>query len=273
MIWRFIDSGLCTPATNMAIDEAIMLELEKNPNHPVIRFYDWNPPTLSIGYNQEATKEADLDILSAKGYGFVRRPTGGRAVLHKHEVTYAVIATVQGILSGSVTQSYAVISEALSNGLHNLGIPAELEKGSVSSSSQRESANPCFSSTSRFELAVKGKKIVGSAQVRKNGILLQHGSILLNENQREMAEILPDLNEEKRKLLARYMERKTICVNQVSNRKITYEEVVAAITEGFRTVWESEIFNDLAEISVSEYNTALHLTESKYENDSWNLKK
>ena len=105
MNWRIIISGKKSPAENMAIDEAIFLGNIENTSPPTIRFYDWNPPTASFGYNQKIKNELDLDLLEKKGYAFIKRPTGGRLVLHKDEITYAVIAPAQERLKGSITDS------------------------------------------------------------------------------------------------------------------------------------------------------------------------
>ena len=179
----------------MAIDEAVMQEIIKGNSEPTIRFYDWNPPTLSFGYHQNFDDEIDLHEAEKRGFGYIRRPTGGRLVLHREEVTYSVIAPLRERLSGNITETYSEISLALAKGLRILGIMVEFEKGNLTSYHQRESANPCFTSTSRFELSYRNKKIVGSAQTRKDGVLLQHGSILLNFNLSQVAYVLPGLSD------------------------------------------------------------------------------
>ncbi|HNX00587.1 MAG TPA: biotin/lipoate A/B protein ligase family protein, partial [Candidatus Cloacimonadota bacterium] len=161
------------PEENMAIDEAILIGLENGFSEPTIRFYDWNPPTVSFGYHQDAEKETDMARIFSKGYGLIRRPTGGRLVLHKNEITYAVIAPLADHLQGNVIDVYSEVSQALAEGFRIMGIQVNFEKGSLSSREQREAHNPCFSSSSRYELSYQGKKIVGSAQVRKNNLFLQ----------------------------------------------------------------------------------------------------
>ena len=92
-VWRFIDSGNCSPAFNMALDEALLEWHSEGKIPPTIRFYGWNPPTLSIGYFQKVEKEIDMEAVKKYGLGFVRRPTGGRGVLHDQELTYSVIVS------------------------------------------------------------------------------------------------------------------------------------------------------------------------------------
>ena len=117
MKWRFLIDGKLSPAENMALDEAIFECVQDGRSLPTIRFYNWEPSTVSCGYNQEVAKEVDFAELKKHDYGFVRRPTGGRLVLHNNEVTYAVISPFEGRLSGNVTESYSEISKALAKGL------------------------------------------------------------------------------------------------------------------------------------------------------------
>ena len=269
MNWRIIISGKKSPAENMAIDEAIFLGNIEKTSPPTIRFYDWNPPTASFGYNQKILKELDLNILEKKGYAFIKRPTGGRLVLHKDEITYAVIAPAQGRLKGNITDSYSEISKPLALGLQNLGVNVEFEKGTLSSFSQKQAFNPCFTSSSRYELKYKNKKIVGSAQYRKNKCILQHGSILLNHNQSEVASLLPNVSSEQRERLSNYLAKKTICINQISKKKYSFEYAVSVIINAFKQCWSDDLFiedclNDTELIRIKELN-------KKFSSKKWNF--
>ncbi|MDO9577118.1 MAG: lipoate--protein ligase family protein [Candidatus Cloacimonadales bacterium] len=273
MKWRILNSGKCGSAENMAIDEAILSGIIKGTSLPTIRFYDWQSSTASCGYNQIAEKEVDFAALQKFGFGFVRRPTGGRLVLHDHEVTYAVIVPISGKLDGNVTESYSEISRALATGLKILGIEVELEKGNLSSAHQRQEANPCFASSSRYELAYRNKKIVGSAQVRKSGVLLQHGSILLNYNQSKLANIIPGLSEAERNRLSNYLANKTIAINEILEQPASYEDAVLALTAGFEKTWLFDTFAACKDIDIDERNEVLRLMNSKYLTDEWNKRK
>jgi len=242
MKWRILYSGKAEPAENMAVDEAIMNGVIKGTSPFTIRFYDWSPPTISCGFNQIASNEVDLNVVANSDYGFVRRPTGGRLVLHEDEVTYAVIAAIEGKLAGNITESYLASSKALAHGFKFLGVDVDLEKGSLSSIHQRQDLNPCFASSSRFELNYQNKKIVGSAQVRKEGVLLQHGSILLDHNQAKLAEFMPNLDAEKKVRLANYLAKKTISINQILSLPITFSEAVTGFTIGFEAFWHNDEF-------------------------------
>jgi len=273
MKWRILAQGKLSPAKNMAIDDAIFELIQEGKSTPLIRFYDWNPPTLSLGYHQSAMKEVDFEKLAEIGYGFVRRPTGGRLVLHKNEVTYAVIAPNDEHLAGNVLKSYGDISLALAEGLKLLDINVEFEQKELSSFSQREPVNPCFNSSSKYELAVQGKKVVGSAQVRKNGVLLQHGSIILDENQREIAYLMPGLSDKMRDRLANMMDNKTISINQALNKKVPYQEAVSKFVQGFRQAWENDEFEEIDDLLGFEKERAEELMKKKYSTDKWNLRK
>ncbi|KHF31133.1 Octanoyltransferase LipM [Anoxybacillus sp. BCO1] len=124
-VWRFIDSGNCSPAFNMALDEALLEWHSEGHFPPTIRFYGWNPPTLSIGYFQKVEKEIDMDAVKKYGLGFVRRPTGGRGVLHDKELTYSVIVSeAHPAMPQTVTEAYRVISQGILEGFRFLGLDA-----------------------------------------------------------------------------------------------------------------------------------------------------
>jgi len=262
-------SGKKSPSENMAIDEAILLGNIEKTSPPTIRFYDWNPPTVSFGYNQKIEKELDLEKLSKKGYAYIKRPTGGRVVLHKDEVTYAVIAPALGRLKGNITDSYSEISKPIALGLQNLGVNVEFEKGTLSSFSQKQQFNPCFTSSSRYELKYNNKKIVGSAQYRKNNCILQHGSILLNHDQSEVAYLLPNISFKQREKLFEYLSRKTTFINQISDREYSFEDAVSSIINAFRQCWVDDFFeedclNKIELVRINELN-------NKFSSKKWNF--
>lgn len=273
MKWRILQSGKNSPAENMAIDEAIMQSVIARKVLPTIRFYDWQPSTVSCGYNQAVDKEIDFEALQKFGFGFVRRPTGGRLVLHDQEVTYSVIAPLEGRFSGNVTQSYSVISQALAVGLKKMGITVELEKGSLDSQHQRQNGNPCFSSSSKYELKCNGRKIVGSAQVRSNNVLLQHGSILLNNDQSQVAYLLPDLLATQQEKLAKYLKRKTITVNANLSEPLDYKRASICLEQGFRESWSGDFFINHNDLTAEEIELSTHLENTKYLTDEWNNRK
>lgn len=271
--FRILWTGAGTPAWNMALDEAILEKVRVGESPPTIRFYFWDPPGLSLGYHQKAEREADPELLRAHGFELVRRPTGGRAVLHDGDLTYSVVAVDEERFAGGVQAAYREISMALCDGLRFLGIEAGLEMATESSDSQRNPANPCFSSAVNAELCVTGKKIVGSAQLRTGGVLLQHGAILLRKDQRGVADLIPGLTEPVRNRLRDKLARGTICIDDLLGREVDFADAVDAMVRGFQERWgESSLENatNWGVPSGAEHALAERLEQEKYGTMKWN---
>lgn len=169
----------------MALDEALMRRAV-HTGVPILRIYSWSTPTLSFGRNQSAIGRYDPERITARGIGVVRRPTGGRAILHHREVTYSVTAPVDAL--GSARESYARINRLLLYGLERLGVAARVETGV--GRAPRPTDAPCFEVPVAGELSVGGRKLAGSAQWRDGGGLLQHGSILVEDDQTAIADLM-----------------------------------------------------------------------------------
>lgn len=173
-VLRVFSDGSASGSLNMERDTALLAE-HKPGDDPILRLYRWEPAAVTIGYNQDFS-DFDQAKIDAAGYDLVRRPTGGRAILHADELTYAVVGTSPGPVFGdSLHETYMKINEALLAFLADLGLAAEISTGE-----SREAARGlvCFRSAGRHEISVGGKKIIGSAQRRTGGVFLQHGSIL-----------------------------------------------------------------------------------------------
>src|SRR5919201_1280720 len=176
--WRLLQSGEGSGAWNMAVDAALLEAVNTRMAQPTLRFYGWRPPCLSLGYFQ-SLEIADLDACADRGVDVVRRPTGGRAILHDLEVTYSltVPADVLGQDHG-ILPSYHRISRGIQSGLEQLGVRTMLAP--VSAGLRVAEGGPiCFDRPSSHEILLHGRKLVGSAQVRRGRALLQHGSILI----------------------------------------------------------------------------------------------
>ncbi|CAN5139558.1 lipoate--protein ligase family protein [soil metagenome] len=209
---RLIPYGVFDAVTNMAIDEAL-LELHLQGKTPAtLRFYGWQPPAVSFGYSQKVSPRT-VEKVQAAGYDAVRRPTGGRAVLHEDELTYCFVGAgpkqdgldfrpdqeiagapsywleqgspYEGFLPNSINQAYKEICDALIYGLNELGVAASLGR----SNSAYKDYEDCFQATTQADLQFEGKKIVGSAQLRRRHGVLQHGSIMINQSQTKLSEI------------------------------------------------------------------------------------
>ncbi len=183
--WRHLVSQPLDGAVNMAWDQALMARA-RHTGEAVLRVYAWHRPTLSLGRNQTARGAYDLDRAAGLGVDFVRRPTGGRALLHHHEVTYSV--TAPDAFDATLGGAYSRINDLLLQALHALGVPAEL--AGAAGRTPAPGLAPCFDLPAAGEIVVGGRKLVGSAQWRHDGALLQHGSILLADDQGLIAELL-----------------------------------------------------------------------------------
>lgn len=182
--WRLIVTPPASGAENMALDEALMQRAEQTGEW-VLRVYSWASPTISLGRNQTARGKYDVERVRARGLEIVRRPTGGRAILHDREITYSVTAPVSQ--AGDLRTSYARINRLLVAALAHLGVAATL--AAPSGRAPSPGMAPCFDEPSVGELTVDGRKLAGSAQWRHEGALLQHGSILVEDDQSLLAEL------------------------------------------------------------------------------------
>lgn len=186
-IWRSVVTPPASGAENMALDEALM-HRARDTGEWVLRIYSWRVPTVSFGRNQTARGRYDPERIREHGLAVVRRPTGGRAILHDREVTYSVTAPVAE--AGDLRTSYSRINALLIDGLRRLGVAASLAQPTERASAP--GVAPCFDTPSAGELTVDGRKLAGSAQYRFDGALLQHGSILVADDQSRLADLVVD---------------------------------------------------------------------------------
>jgi lipoate-protein ligase A len=187
--WDLILDDELDGASNMAIDAALLDEVEQSPiPKTIVRFYRWKRPTISLGRNQRIDAAIDSSFCEAQGVDVVHRPTGGRAVLHDDELTYAVASNDSACFGDTIYANYKSVSEALCEGFRRLGVPAVLAPETRRISTVVEGVDlPCFVSPSRYELTVEGRKIVGSAQRRLRRSFLQHGSMPIQCDREKLA--------------------------------------------------------------------------------------
>jgi lipoate-protein ligase A len=176
--WRLLIAAPRSGAENMARDSALQARAARS-GETVFSVYSWSSPTLSFGRNQPASGLYDLDRIRSAGIDVVRRPTGGRAILHHREVTYSVTAPVKD--AAPLRETYSRINLILQTGLSRLGVLVEAVPRSLPT--RTPSVRSCFETPAEGELVAQGSKLVGSAQWRDDGALLQHGSILVNDDQ------------------------------------------------------------------------------------------
>jgi lipoate-protein ligase A len=193
--YKFLDTGPNIGAYNMAMDEELLARAQAGEKIPVLRFYTWDPPAVSIGRFQKIEEAVNAGACKQRGIDIVRRITGGRAVLHQRELTYSIIGRVDDpLFPANVLGTYKLIAAGLLRGLTNLGITAEMVSRSnrYAALVKKDAQNAaCFSSPSWYEILVHGRKIIGSAQRRLSGAFLQHGSILMDYDAALEAEVIP----------------------------------------------------------------------------------
>jgi lipoate-protein ligase A len=247
MKWRIIEYTQNNASMNMAIDEAVC-EAVLEGQRPTIRFYGWRPSAISIGYFQSLEKEVDLKKCKEMGVEFVRRRTGGGAVYHdaEGEITYSIIAKEENFPKG-IIDSYKLICQSIIDSLSKIGIDAQFKPIN--------------------DIIVNEKKISGNAQTRRNGILLQHGTILYKVDVEKMFSLLKVSDEKiKDKMISTVKERVTSVYEQ---KQISKDELYRALVFGFTQNKEIE-FDSLTE---KEIKRAQELSQIKYSKDEWNKEK
>ncbi|MBI2369765.1 MAG: lipoate--protein ligase family protein [Deltaproteobacteria bacterium] len=233
-VWRLLDTGLADGYRNMAVDEAVLVACSGGVVPPTVRFYRWQPPGLSLGYFQRTDQGLDLGACQRLGVDVVRRPTGGRAVLHDDEVTYSVVAPFGARFpEGEVRENFAIVTGCLVKGLEALGLQASLLapqriKGSEFAPG-RQSA--CFLTYAGYEVMVAGRKLVGSAQRAFERAFLQHGAILLGFDAEKHRAILR--GQAPREEGIRYFTDRITCLREQLSYPVGPGELINAMCEGF----------------------------------------
>ncbi|HEX7557512.1 MAG TPA: biotin/lipoate A/B protein ligase family protein [Leptolinea sp.] len=264
-VWRLIQSTPAGGAWNMAVDEAILLEIGAGRSLPTLRLYSWEPACLSFGYAQKV-KDVDLDALSKKGWTLVRRPTGGRAILHADELTYSVIASSdEPRVVGSVLESYRRLSKALLRSLELIGLNAQADPRAESS--LNGSGPVCFEVPSNYEITVGGKKLIGSAQARRGEGVLQHGSLPLFGDLTRITGVLHYEDERSRSLVSSRLLEHATTIETILNKKITIDQVAAAFEMGFQDALGIKFIH--GNLSPGEFCLAEELVQNKYASNIW----
>ncbi len=240
--WKCGYSGPLPGADNMRRDEASARLLQDAPDQAlpsVLRFYHWSPWAISLGHHQ-SIDDIDTDRCAADGIDVVRRPTGGRAILHAEELTYCVC-----MYTGrrSILNVYNDISGALVLGLQHFGVTVSLEKSQPDFREEYRHASsiPCFTSSARYEIAWQGRKLVGSAQRRfgdgERDVVLQHGSILCGPAHKRLTEYLRIHDPALRARVQRDMERKTVDLQEITGGTVDAGHLAACMKRGFEEAW------------------------------------
>jgi lipoate-protein ligase A len=246
--WRLLDTGALPGAMNMAIDQALLRLHEQGESAPTLRLYRWSPPAVSLGYFQ---RRPGLDPAACRGLGVdvVRRPTGGRAVLHLNDLTYSVVAGIREGMPSSPATAYRLLCEGLMEGFKLLGIEAEMGRERV----KPPQPDVCFLRAATADIVHRGRKFVGSAQTWRGESLLQHGSIVLAPQTQALAAVFGASPEE--------LGRRITSVGEVLGRRVEAAEVGEAIRHGLGRVLG--VVFEAGELSAEEWVLARQIADQE----------
>lgn len=263
--------------TQMALDEAIFKEYDQNekPLYPItLRFYYFNPPTVTFGYFQKYNS-LNHDFINQKGFNIIRRITGGRAVLHLNDLTYSIIVhKSSGFYKDSILENYKIVAESLLLGLSKVSIIGEVHPLIKENNSKDKFSSPiCFDAPSFLEIKVNNKKFCGSAQSKSNFAFLQHGTIFFEFDPKihflamTPKDTLKHMDEDMINNSAQKLKESVINVSEI-NSKISFIDLKNALINGFQEKFQLPIIK--ANLLENEYKTFLELKENKYKTLKWN---
>jgi lipoate-protein ligase A len=255
-VWRLLKLETYNAFMNMAIDEAIMKARIENHVQNTLRFYCWKPSAVSIGRFQNIEKEVQLDNCRKHGVDVVRRITGGGTVYHdvEDEITYSVVANKKDLEAPDITAVYAKIYAGLAEAVKILGLRADFDKGNVKTCPN---------------LTVKGKKISGSAQSHKKGVVLQHGTLLVDVDLQKMFTSLRVPWARTCMEVVGVAERKITSIKKELGRHVSVEEVKEALVKGFQKALNMKFVR--GELTLYEKELSEKLSKEKYATDNWNF--
>ena len=247
--WRLIMDGSRDGESNMAVDRAILAACEAGQVPPTLRLYTWKRPTMTVGYTQKL-REIDIEKCEKLGIQIVRRPTGGRALFHNHEVTYSFTAPIpHPQFPSSLLGAYKVVAGALLEGLKEIGISDAVLSSGRKKNKHKDSFHSasCLSSISHFEIEVQGAKLIGSAQRRTKKAFLQHGSILLDCDRALLSSLFKYETDDLRCRTMEILNNKVITLSEYLGKDMSHEDIFCALKNGFARAllgkWKQEHLN------------------------------
>lgn len=262
--WRLIVDAEADGASNMAVDEAILRAVAAGSRPPTLRFYGWSPPCLSLGRNQPLA-DADLAACRVEGIDVVRRPSGGQAVLHADELTYsAILMQTDPRSEGGVLEAYRRISDGLLLGLEALGVAAVQAVGQRGG--EHATTPICFETPSEYEVTVGGRKLVGSAQWRSRGGVLQHGSLPLSGDLTRIVRYVV-MEDGEREGKRRLLRGRVVTLEEAAGQRFTFQDGVEALAKGLAQALNLDLVQE--PLSDEERASARALRQSRYEAEDW----
>ncbi|BCA80188.1 biotin/lipoate A/B protein ligase family protein [Desulfuromonas sp. AOP6] len=256
----------------MALDEALWHAVRSGQSPPVLRLYRWQPATVSLGYAQRTNLAVNLAACAELGIQIVRRMTGGRAVLHDREVTYAVVSPDRTpLFPAGLLSSYRIIADIVGQTLRACGLDVQLCPGQPAQ--KRFEAPPesaCFTAVSHYELTCRGCKIAGSSQKRGEGVFLQHGSIPVDLDLDILYRVLtPGVEACEGQGVSAYG-HKIGWVNRWLDHPLTVDMLELQLIETFARCLKITLLPD--EVTSSEWTLAQQLASARYLNPDWTFK-
>jgi len=243
----------------MALDQAILERVAAGESPATVRLYAWAPPCLSLGHAQ-SIESVDHRSLRELGWNWVRRPTGGKAILHTDELTYSVCGIAgDPLFAGGVLASYQRLSAGLFRGLQLLGLGAELRLSPNPSPSTNASSPICFEVPAPFEITWAGRKLLGSAQLRRSGAVLQHGSLPLAGDLGRICLVLHLPDREQAQFSVR---RSAATVEQALGQRISWESAALALAAGFREALELDLIE--GQLTPAEIERSRQLSAERF---------
>lgn len=258
--WRLlIEPTPQSGAWNMALDEVLMERVAVGASPPTLRFFMWDPPCLSLGKRQPING-VDLDRCRADGVSVVRRVTGGWAILHTDELTYSIaVRPDDPRADGAILDAYRKLSQGLVVGLSLLGAPAVMNPVAMSGTQNLSAA--CFEVPSAYEITVGQRKLIGSAQTRPAGRVLQHGSLPLTSDIARVTDYLWFESEDARVELRTHLRERATTLSEALGRPVGFAEAADAMAAGFATALSLEL--EASELSEDEHAAVEALLPSK----------
>ena len=257
--WRLLDTGHLPGPLNMAIDMAILHSYERGQLPPTMRFYQWSPPAVSLGYFQK-DNSVDIQRCNQLGIDVVRRPTGGRAVLHLDDLTYSIVAGRKDGMPYSVSDAYRLLAKGLFEGFRKMGFEPESEN----ETSGLSKADICFMRFARGDLLYQRKKFMGSAQTWIGASLLQHGSIILEPQIETLKKIFPSAvySDED---LSKNLQSRITSLSEIFGRRIDQSEVKSFLMEGMSHALGVEL--QTGDLTTEEWEKARELSLNQAKSD------
>lgn len=263
------DSNFKDGCSNMAADYAIFEAVSRERQPPTLRLYGWEPMCLSLGYGQRS-RDVDMGRLRARGWQIVRRPTGGKAILHGDELTYSLCLPINHPLAtGDVVDSYRRIGAGLASGLQCLGLAIHSELKDPHDN--RDPGPVCFEIASHYEITLAGRKLVGSAQMRRKAGLLQHGTIPIRGDVGRICDALSFEREEQREAQRQRVRERAVTLESIMEYPPRWDDVADAITQGVERTYGYETLRQ--ELSQDEMHRMETLLADRFANPQWTAKR